>query len=179
MRCRYIPGGIAQEALFIQVFNIILPNFFALLNPPHPLFSGVLSHRARTQDAADALMDPPPFLLPLRVANTVRTVALTVLYMPVLPASTVLGLIGSIVSCAPPPPVVLSLICVASCPAFVRERGRQAWACARERDPLAAGAACGPGHRELSVSPQQTACQGPHFHSGVPTLHLCTLSRPA
>lgn len=100
-RCRYIPGGIAQEALFIQLFNIVLPNFFALLNPPAPLFSLVLSHHARTQDAADTLMDPPPFLLPLRVANTVRTVALTVLYMPVLPASTLLGLAGAIVSCAP------------------------------------------------------------------------------
>eukprot|EP00892_Ulva_mutabilis_P005487 jgi/Ulvmu1/330/UM001_0334.1 len=94
----YIPGGIAQDVLFIQLFNIILPNVFALLHPPYPLFSAVLSWHARTQDAADGLMDPPPFLLPLRVANTVRTVALAVLYMPVLPASTLLGLIGTIVS---------------------------------------------------------------------------------
>ena len=88
--------------MFIQLFNIILPNFFALLHPPYPLFSNILSRHARTQDAVDGLMDPPHFLLPLRVANTVRTVALTVLYMPVLPASTVLGLISAVVSCAPP-----------------------------------------------------------------------------
>lgn len=96
--CRYIPGGIAQEAFYIQLFNIILPNAIALFNAPYPIFSLVFSHRARTQAMADQLMHPPPFQLPLRVANIVRTVALSCLYMPVLPVSVILGLFATIVS---------------------------------------------------------------------------------
>ena len=96
--CRYIPGGIAQEAFYIQLFNIILPNAISLFNAPHPFFLFVFSHRARTQAMADQLMHPPPFQLPLRVANIVRTVALSCLYMPVLPVSVVLGLLATIVS---------------------------------------------------------------------------------
>lgn len=46
----------------------------------------------------DQLMHPPPFLLPLRVANIVRTVALSVLYMPVLPVSVILGTFASLAS---------------------------------------------------------------------------------
>jgi hypothetical protein len=98
--CRYVPGGIAQEAFYIQVFNIVMPNVSALANMPYPLYALLLSHRARTQPTADALLHPPPFLLPLRVADTVRTVALSVLYAPVLPVSLFLGLLASVFSCA-------------------------------------------------------------------------------
>lgn len=96
--CRYIPGGIAQEAFYIQLFNIFIPNVISLLNLPAPLFSLVFSHQARTQAMADQLMHPPPFLLPLRVANIVRTVGLACLYMPVLPVSVVLGFFASVAS---------------------------------------------------------------------------------
>jgi hypothetical protein len=94
----YIPGGIAEDAFNIQVQNIILPNLISLLNFPFCIFSLGLSHRARTQPMMDRLMHPPPFQLPERVANVVKTVALSCLYMPVLPVSVILGFFASLAS---------------------------------------------------------------------------------
>jgi hypothetical protein len=120
----YIPGGIAEDAFTIQVQNIILPNIASLLNLPAALFSLGFSHRARTQPMMDRLMHPPPFALPDRVANIVKTVALSCLYMPVLPLSVILGFLAALASylvdhllvlrvCAKPPEFGLAAFSVA------------------------------------------------------------------
>jgi hypothetical protein len=96
--CRYIPGGIADDAFSLQFLNIFIPNILALINFPNCVFSHVFSHHTRTQAMTDHLMHPPPFSLPSRVANIVKTVALACIYMPVLPVSAVLGMLACIAS---------------------------------------------------------------------------------
>jgi hypothetical protein len=100
LSCRYSPGGVAEEAFYIQLLNAAAPNIIALLHLPQSLDRFVFSHFARSQQACDELMEPHPMELPLRTANVVRTVAITIIYTPILPISPIIGAIAVALSCA-------------------------------------------------------------------------------
>jgi hypothetical protein len=96
---RFSPGGIADVAFKTQLFNIVVPSFLTLINLPYSLDRFVFSHFARTQSACDALMEPPSMQLPARCAHAVKTVALSIVYMPIVPVSPILGALAIALSC--------------------------------------------------------------------------------
>jgi len=53
-----------------------------------------LAPLARTQDMLDSLMKPPEFILAEKYAAICKTVALAILYGPVLPVSYLIALVG-------------------------------------------------------------------------------------
>lgn len=84
-----------ESAFTIQLLNAFLPDLFSLLDPLRIFRYHVLSRFARSQEYCNSCALPVDFSLPLRFANTIKTVALATLYAPILPISPFIGL-GSV-----------------------------------------------------------------------------------
>eukprot|EP00892_Ulva_mutabilis_P009818 jgi/Ulvmu1/7208/UM034_0117.1 len=96
--CRYTRGGIVEAAFYIQAINAVLPDLISIFDVSRLLKFHFLSHMARTQAYMNAALEPPLFNLPLRFSSAVRTVALGVLYAPVLPISPMISAVGLAIS---------------------------------------------------------------------------------
>ena len=84
----FAPGGLAESAFFLQIFNAFVPDVVALLDLGGRLRRSVLSRYARTQQTLDAILDPEPFILAEKYSQVCKTVALALVYGPILPASS-------------------------------------------------------------------------------------------
>ena len=94
-RCTwYAPGGLVEGAFYLQLFNAFLPDLVAFTDAPGRLTRLVLARYAKTQDMMDQAMDPPQFILAEKYAQVCKTVALALVYGPVLPVSYLLALVG-------------------------------------------------------------------------------------
>ena len=90
----FAPGGLAESAFFLQIFNAFVPDVVALLDLGGRLRRSVLSRYARTQQTLDAMLDPEPFILAEKYSQVCKTVALALVYGPILPASYAIALLG-------------------------------------------------------------------------------------
>jgi len=90
----FAPGGLAESAFFLQIFNAFVPDVVALLDLGGRLRRSVLSRYARTQQTLDATLDPEPFILAEKYSQVCKTVALALVYGPILPASYAIALLG-------------------------------------------------------------------------------------
>ena len=54
---------------------------------------------AKQQAMLESLTIPPPLRLPRRYANAIKTLGMAILYMPALPISPILALVGWLMSC--------------------------------------------------------------------------------
>jgi hypothetical protein len=94
-RCTwYAPGGLVEGAFYLQLFNAFLPDLVAFTDAPGRLTRLVLARYAKTQDMMDQATDPPQFILAEKYAQVCKTVALALVYGPVLPVSYLLALVG-------------------------------------------------------------------------------------
>ena len=90
----YAPGGLIEGAFYLQLFNAFLPNVIALADIGGRFKRRVLSRYAQTQEMMDLAMEPPEFILAEKYASVCKTVALAMVYGPVLPMSYILAIIA-------------------------------------------------------------------------------------
>lgn len=89
----YAPGGLIESAFYMQLFDAFLPHMKKLIDPKTKA-RRQLATFAKTQDMCERAMEPPDFVLAEYYADTLKTVALAVIYGPVLPISYLLGFIA-------------------------------------------------------------------------------------
>ena len=94
----YAPGGLVETAFYLQLFNAILPNVIAYVDVLGRLRRKYLARHARTQIMMDVAVEPPDFILATKYATQCKTVALAMVYGPILPVSYVLALFALFVS---------------------------------------------------------------------------------
>jgi|TARA_B110000977_G_scaffold76400_1_gene103080 hypothetical protein len=87
----YAPGGLVESAFYLQLFNAVLPNVIAYVDVVGRLKRKYLAKYARTQRAMDAACDPPQFILAAKYAHIMKTIAMALIYGPILPVSYVLA----------------------------------------------------------------------------------------
>jgi hypothetical protein len=94
----YAPGGLAETAFYLQLFNVILPNVIAYVDIVGRVRRKHLARHARTQIMMDVSVDPPDFILATKYAMQCKTVALAMVYGPILPVSYALALFALFVT---------------------------------------------------------------------------------
>ena len=80
-----------ESAFYLQLFNAVLPNVIAYVDVVGRLKRKYLAKYARTQRAMDAACDPPQFILAAKYAHIMKTIAMALIYGPILPVSYVLA----------------------------------------------------------------------------------------
>ena len=90
---RQWPGSHGRRRA-LQVVNAFLPDLLDLLDPARIVRFRVFAHFARSQPFLNWCYAPPDLDLAQRFAGSVKTLALSVLYAPVLPVSPVIGFVG-------------------------------------------------------------------------------------
>jgi hypothetical protein len=90
----FAPGGLAESAFFLQIFNAFLPDVVALLDIGGRIKRFWLSKYAKTQEMLDDMLDPPEFILAEKYSQVCKTVALALVYGPILPVSYLIALLG-------------------------------------------------------------------------------------
>ena len=88
------PGGLAESAFFLQIFNAFVPDVIALLDVGGRLRRSALARRAKTQRMLDAMLDPDEFILAEKYSQVCKTIALALVYGPILPLSYAIALLG-------------------------------------------------------------------------------------
>ena len=94
----YARGGLMEAAFFVQLANALVPPLFHLLGIGDFVKYYILSPFARTQPMLEQLLAPPLFPLAEQHAASVTTLGLAMWYMPVLPISPLIALMGLSVS---------------------------------------------------------------------------------
>ena len=94
----YSRGGLMESAFYVQCANALGPTLFNLLGLGDKLKYYILSYYARTQPMLNQLLAPPPFPMAEQHASAVTTIGLAMLYMPVLPISPIISLVGLTIS---------------------------------------------------------------------------------
>lgn len=95
--CRLSEGGFIELGFLIQITNAIFPSIAFTFRMDDILPLHFLSHMACTQKYVDQFTLPPEFRMNLRMGQAITTVGLAILYAPILPISTFIGLLGIIV----------------------------------------------------------------------------------
>lgn len=91
-------GGLMDAAFYIMCANSLLPPLFHLLGLGDKIKYYILSPFARTQPMLNQLLAPPLFPMAEQYAASVTTLGLALWYMPVLPMSPMIALVGLSVS---------------------------------------------------------------------------------
>ena len=94
----YAPGGLVESAFYLQLFNAILPNVVGYVDVIGRVKRKHLSRYARTQQMMDKACDPPEFILAAKYAANLKTVAMALVYGPILPVSYVLAVFALFVT---------------------------------------------------------------------------------
>jgi hypothetical protein len=87
-------GGLMDAAFYIMCVNSLMPALFHLLGLGDKIKYYILSPFARTQPMLNQLLAPPPFPMAEQYAASVTTLGLALWYMPVLPMSPMIALVG-------------------------------------------------------------------------------------
>lgn len=87
-------GGLMEAAFFVQCANSLVPPLVHFLGLGDNLKYYVLSPFARTQPMLNRLLAPPDFPLAEQHAASVTALGLAMWYMPVLPISPMIALVG-------------------------------------------------------------------------------------
>ncbi|GAB4814122.1 hypothetical protein N2152v2_001168 [Parachlorella kessleri] len=90
----YSRGGLMESAFWTQAANAVLPPLVNLIDPLDLLYLHILSRFAKTQAMLDWLMSPPDFPLAEQYASAVATLGMGLWYMPVLPISPMIAVLG-------------------------------------------------------------------------------------
>jgi hypothetical protein len=96
--CRYTRGGIVEAGFYIQLINAVLPDLLSVFDVQRMVRFHVFARFARSQSFLNWCREPPQFALPQRFAAASKTIALAVLYAPILPISPIIGLVGIAIS---------------------------------------------------------------------------------
>jgi hypothetical protein len=91
-------GGLMDAAFYVQCANSLVPPLFHLLGLGDKIKYYILSPFARTQPMLNQLLAPPLFPMAEQYAASVTTLGLALWYMPVLPMSPMIALVGLSVS---------------------------------------------------------------------------------
>lgn len=75
----YAPGGLVEQAFYLQCFNAFLPDLIAVTDIGAVLARKLLSPLAKTQEMLDVLMAPPEFILAEKYAAVCKTISLALL----------------------------------------------------------------------------------------------------
>jgi hypothetical protein len=91
-------GGLMDAAFYIMCANSLVPPLFHLLGLGDKIKYYILSPFARTQPMLNQLLAPPLFPMAEQYAASVTTLGLALWYMPVLPMSPMIALVGLSIS---------------------------------------------------------------------------------
>lgn len=91
---RYTPGGIIEAAFYIQVFGAIFSPVVQLFNSLRLISYHFRLRHVCSMAYREHVQRLQPFPLHVRYAIVLKTVALAVLYAPVLPISPGIGFLG-------------------------------------------------------------------------------------
>jgi len=94
----YARGGLMEAAFFVQCANAFVPPLVHFLGIGDNLKYYVLAPFARTQPMLNRLLAPPMFPMAEQHAASVTTLGLAMFYMPVLPISPMISLVGLSIS---------------------------------------------------------------------------------
>jgi uncharacterized membrane protein len=97
LSCRYSSAGLAAYALWLQLFNVVLPPLFFIFWPDDVLGLQLFSRAACTVTYMDRFTEPPPFRTAYRMGEAITTVGISILYAPIFPFSPLIGLVALIV----------------------------------------------------------------------------------
>lgn len=75
----YAPGGLIEQAFYLQCFNAFLPDLIAFADIGGFLARNLLFPLAKSQEMLDVLMAPPDFILAEKYAAVCKTIALALL----------------------------------------------------------------------------------------------------
>jgi hypothetical protein len=75
----YAPGGLIEQAFYLQCFNAFLPDLIAVTNIGGRLKRRLFAPMVKTQEMLDVLMEPPEFILAESYAAVLKTIALAIL----------------------------------------------------------------------------------------------------
>lgn len=94
----YVRGGLMEAAFFVQCSNALLPPLVHLLGIGDKFKRYLLAPHARTQKMLNRMLAPPIFPMAEQHAASVTSIGLAMFYMPVLPISPFISLVGLILS---------------------------------------------------------------------------------
>ncbi|KAI8112216.1 hypothetical protein M9434_003540 [Picochlorum sp. BPE23] len=94
----FVRGGLMEAAFFVQCSNALLPPLVHLLGIGDNFKFYVLAPFAKTQKMLNRMMAPPIFPMAEQHAASVASIGLAMFYMPVLPISPYISLVGLILS---------------------------------------------------------------------------------
>lgn len=80
----YSTGGLATQAVTIQISNAVVPTLLAALNPMGVLKRHFMWKHARSQAMMDFLMQPDEFEVAVKLAKHFKTISLGILYAPIM-----------------------------------------------------------------------------------------------
>jgi hypothetical protein len=75
----YAPGGLIEQAFYLQCFNAFIPDLIAFTDVGGLLTRTLLRPLAKTQEMLDVVMEPPEFILAEKYAAVCKTIALALL----------------------------------------------------------------------------------------------------
>jgi hypothetical protein len=94
----YVRGGLVEAAFFVQCSNALLPPLVHLLGIGDKFKRYLLAPHAQTQTMLNRMLAPPIFPMAEQHAASVTSIGLAMFYMPVLPISPFISMIGLILS---------------------------------------------------------------------------------
>jgi len=94
----YVRGGLMEAAFFVQCSNALLPPLVHLLGIGDKFKRYLLAPHAKTQKMLDRMLAPPIFPMAEQHAASVTSIGLAMFYMPVLPISPFISMLGLILS---------------------------------------------------------------------------------
>lgn len=94
----YVRGGLMEAAFFVQCSNALLPPLVHLLGIGDKFKRYLLAPHARTQEMLNRMLAPPIFPMAEQHAASVTSIGLAMFYMPVLPISPYISMVGLILS---------------------------------------------------------------------------------
>jgi hypothetical protein len=94
----YVRGGLMEAAFFVQCSNALLPPLVHLLGIGDKFKRYALAPHAKTQKMLNRMLAPPIFPMAEQHAASVTSIGLAMFYMPVLPISPFISMLGLILS---------------------------------------------------------------------------------
>ena len=94
----YNSGGLAEQAVYIQLLAGIAPDVYNLIDPDRFLRRYIFPRVVSTQQQMDELFAPNEFVLAEHYAAVIKTVGLALLFGPMSPLSYLIGFIGIVLT---------------------------------------------------------------------------------
>ncbi|GBG90667.1 hypothetical protein CBR_g51015 [Chara braunii] len=90
----FVPGGLVDQAFYIQVLQAIVPFLYAVVNPYYTFMRDFMAYHSRTQELLDKMLMPEEFVIAEQYAIVMNSLGLAFIYAPALPISNLICLAG-------------------------------------------------------------------------------------